>query len=391
MKNSYTKETAYKKRIASFLNTAPDNIYLYWKGRVALYALLKAMGVQKGDEIILPAFTCVVVANAIKYLEAVPVYVDIEEDTYNPSLLSIKEKITPRTKVIICQNTFGLSTDTDTIVELAKSYHIYTIEDCTHGFGGYYLGQPNGTYCDAAFFSTQWNKPYSTGIGGFAFIQNKQLKSEIDIINRELLPATFVNNLSLRLLYFAKENVMNKRFYWPLLSLYRFFSKFNLVQGSSSGGELVGTEMPKNYFKQISETQINKGLQTIEYLPKTSEIRKKNAILYSEYLQKKGIKHVAMSLFDNHSFLLYPILVNNRDVIMEMAKQERIGIGDWFCSPLHPVKEDLTLWDLDISKYPIAKSVSERIINLPTAIPNIEPVLDFLEKIDGFVSEQVDK
>ena len=148
-------EYTYKKEIASYLNTSEQQIFLYWKGRVALYAILKAMGVGKDDEVILPAFTCVVVANAIIYLGAKPVYVDIDLQTYNARFEDIKKAVTNKTKAIICQNTFGLSSDIEEITKYAKEQTIFTIEDCTHGFGGYYNQKPNGSYCDAAFYSTQ--------------------------------------------------------------------------------------------------------------------------------------------------------------------------------------------------------------------------------------------
>ena len=89
----------FKQLISEILNN--DNIYFYWKGRVALYALLKAMKIGKDDEVILPGFTCVVVSNAIKYLGAVPVYIDVEKRTMNPTIENYKNAITQKTKVII--------------------------------------------------------------------------------------------------------------------------------------------------------------------------------------------------------------------------------------------------------------------------------------------------
>ena len=159
----------FKAEIAKKLNANASQISLYWKGRVGFYALLKANGIGKGDEVIIPAFTCVVVPNAIIYLGAKPVYVDVNKDTFNTTLNHIKEKVTTKTKCIVIQNTFGLSSEIEEIVEFAKEKEIVTIEDCTHGFGGSYNGKPNGVFADASFFSTQWNKPFSTGIGGFVF------------------------------------------------------------------------------------------------------------------------------------------------------------------------------------------------------------------------------
>ena len=83
----------YKIALAEYLSGTSDNISLFWKGRVALYALLKSYGIKKDDEIILPAFTCVVVPNAIIYCEAKPVYVDINPQTLNCDPEEIKKKI----------------------------------------------------------------------------------------------------------------------------------------------------------------------------------------------------------------------------------------------------------------------------------------------------------
>ncbi len=70
-------EAIFKQAVSTILGN--ENIYFYWKGRIALYALLKTMKIKKGDEVILPGYTCVVVPNAIKYLGAKPIYIDVEK------------------------------------------------------------------------------------------------------------------------------------------------------------------------------------------------------------------------------------------------------------------------------------------------------------------------
>src|SRR5512147_1714648 len=112
---SQIKAIQYKTEIAKVLNSNPDSVFLYWKGRIALYAVLKAMEVKEGDEIILPGFTCVVVPNAILYLGAKPVYIDISLDNYNFDVAKIESAISDKTKVILCQNTFGLSSNIDKV------------------------------------------------------------------------------------------------------------------------------------------------------------------------------------------------------------------------------------------------------------------------------------
>ena len=153
--------------IAAILDIKNNDVFTYWKGRVALYAYLRALGISDGDEVIIPGLTCVVVPNAIIYTGATPVYADIRMDTLTMDPIAVRQCISRKTKAIIIQNTFGLSADVELLVNMAHELGIAAIEDCTHGFGGYYNGKPNGTIADAAFYSTQWNKPFSTGLGGF--------------------------------------------------------------------------------------------------------------------------------------------------------------------------------------------------------------------------------
>lgn len=375
----------YKTAIATYLNTSSEHIYLYYKGRVALYAILKAMQVQQGDEVIIPAFTCVVVPNAIKYLGATPVYVDIDPVTYNADMQCLKRAITEHTKVIICQNTFGLSSNVEEIQSLARSRQIYTIEDCTHGFGGTYHGKPNGSYCDAAFYSTQWNKPFSTGVGGFALVQNQMLQQRMTEVNNQLELPTQKDAISLSTLYFVREKILTEKRYWRMIRLYRWLSRHNLVQGSSGGTELVSTVMPSHYFKALSTTQMKKGLQNLQHLNDTLALRKQNAIIYNDYLQKHGKTFVESALFEDHSFLKFPILVNDRKKVMDMAEEQKIPLGEWFCSPIHPIDKNWELWDFHADKCPIAVEKASQMLNLPTDEKETDKIIRFLEKINDYL------
>ncbi|MGB2823391.1 MAG: DegT/DnrJ/EryC1/StrS family aminotransferase, partial [Phycisphaerae bacterium] len=142
--------------------------FAFWKGRVAMYAVLRALGVGSGDEVILPGYTCVMDANPIKYLGAVPVYADIEPATYNAPPAEIERKITPRTKVIVAQHTYGYPCEMDGLLDVADRRGIPVIEDCCLALGSTYRGRPCGTFGVAAYWSFQWNKPFTTGIGGMA-------------------------------------------------------------------------------------------------------------------------------------------------------------------------------------------------------------------------------
>ena len=368
----------YKKSIADKLNIKFENIFLYWKGRIALYAILKAMGVKKDDEVILPAFTCVVVPNAIIYLGAKPVYVDINSDNYNVSIERLNEAVTKKTKVIICQNTFGLSSNIEQIIQIAKENNLFTIEDCTHGFGGFYNGKSNGTYCDAAFYSTQWNKPFSTGIGGFLIVNNNSFLEPVIKLEGEKLKPSFIDKFALSFLILFRKYFINEITQNLLVKFFRFLSKHNFVLGSSQGEELTGTEMPNNFFKDISSVQVKAGINQLKNLDSLNLLRKKNAGDYSKFLEKNNKVFVTEDLFNNHLFLKYPLLVKNRELIFELAQKQNINLGDWFISPLHPIKENLERWDFKKNLFPEAVRISKLIVNLPTEIQNNQKVINFL-------------
>jgi len=366
-----------KKEISKYLQT--EEIYFHYKGRVSLYAILKAMGIGCGDEVIIPAYTCVVVANAIIYLGAKPVYVDISEKSLNFDIDLLRKSITPKTKVIICQNTYGLSGNIEEILEIAKQNNLYTIEDCTHGFGGTYNGKPNGSYCDAAFYSMQWNKPFSSGIGGFMTLNNESLKEKFLESESEKAEPGLVTKTNLKLLFFTKRYLLNNTTYWILVKFYRWLSKNNLVTGSSSGDEISDVIMPEDFFMNYSGVQAKEGLRNIKRLPAMLNLRKQNAAKYTEFLKENNKRFVADDLYDNHSFLKYPVFVKDREAFLELAQKNKIELGEWFNSPIHPVQECFDKWFLNPEDFPVANEASKHVINVPTDTKNIDRVIKFLD------------
>ena len=371
-------ELTYQARIAEYLHIDTEQVSLYWKGRVALYTVLKAMGVGPGDEVVLPAFTCVVVPNAILYLGATPIYVDI-----NPTVLccgaeQIEQVLTPKTKVILIQNMLGLSFEVEEIVSMAKAKGIYTIEDCTHGFGGKHQGVFNGLRCDASFFSSQWNKPFSTGIGGMLVVNNRDLLQSINPLNSNLIKPSTKDQFILFILIWARTYLLKGFTYWTFLRMYRWLSKKGLVVGSSSASELEGIHMPKDYVKGMSKVQCRAGIKALSNLEQVISQRKNSGILVHEWLISQGKTTVPAEHLAQHAFLKYPMLVKDRALFLQHAEKEKIPLGDWFISPLHPVLDSLEPWGLEVSNVPNAVYISKHIVNLPIGVP-VHRLINFLE------------
>lgn len=356
-----------------------DNYITFFKGRVALYSLLKCMGIRISDEVLIPAFTCVVVPNAVLYLGARPLYIDIDLNTFSINITNIKESLNSNVKVAICQNTFGLSAHVDDIVKLCKSYEIMTIEDCTHGYGGKFKGKPNGSYCDAAFYSSQWNKPFSTGVGGYALVNDKELALKV-VEYCDSLPKPSLKTQIMLWTLMRVRQLISPATYYSFVKAYRYLSKRNLVTGSSSGEELEGIEMPKDYLLGMSGVQKRAAVRALQKLPAVNALRKANGALYTEYLAERGLNHVAPELHPDHLFLKYPLLVHDRDGFMRKAEEARIPLGDWFRSPLHPVEGDLSKWGFAPERYPNAVFAAAHVVNLPTDTKKPERVLEFMEK-----------
>ena len=344
--------------------------FFFWKGRVALYSLLQCIGLKPGDEVIIPGFTCVVVANAIKYLGAKPVYADIDPLTFNMTVETVKPLISPKTKVIIAQNTFGLSPDLDSLLTLVEERGLYLIEDCAHGLGGSYKNRPAGTVAHATFFSTQWSKPITTGLGGIAYVRDRKLAERMVDFHRTLAEPGFSDRimLALQLMFFPLVN--SPHLYYNLVNLYRFLTqKSGLSVGSSSRDELEEPKMPVDYLKKMSPLQIRLFHRNVAKLEKKARKREEAWNRYSDFFLSKRIQLLYSTEIEGHSMLRYPIRVKNKAKVLRKARQHKIPIGDWFVSPLHPVEGSLEPWRYKIGMCPQAEKACNEVINLFTDHP----------------------
>jgi len=360
-------------------------LYSYFKGRVALYAILKAIMVKEGDEVILPGFTCVVVPNAIVYLGAKPIYVDIDPETYNIDPAKIEEKVTEKTKVITVQHTFGIPAEMDRILEIAKKYNLYVIEDSCHAIASRYKGKEVGTFGDAAFFSSQWSKPVTTGLGGWAVVNNPELRKRLEEIYPEFIEPSLKEVLLLRLQFFLYSKLLTPSLFWFAQGMYRKLSGYGVAIGSSSNEELE-CKMPEKYEKKMSDWQrhlLEKQLSQIENI---IQHRKHIALLYEKLLEDKGIQTVKLPKYYEPVYLRYPVLVKDKGKILTEAKKRKIELGDWFVSPVHP---NLDGWDkvgYERGTCPVAEEVCKHIINLPTHSKINEKeakrIVDFIAETD---------
>lgn len=148
-------------------------------GTVALHLALVALGIGPNDEVIVPSLTFAATINAVLYTGARPVIVDIDRDSWCISPNEIEKHITLKTKAIIPVHLYGQACDMDSIMNIARKYKLYIVEDCAEALGAKFNNQFVGTFGDVGCFSFFGNKIITTGEGGMCISQDKSLTTRM--------------------------------------------------------------------------------------------------------------------------------------------------------------------------------------------------------------------
>jgi dTDP-4-amino-4,6-dideoxygalactose transaminase len=167
------KVAEFEKKYATMLSV--NHAVALANCTVALHLALKLVGVAENDEVICPSLTFVATVNAIRYVNAIPVFADIKN--YNDLTIDpedIKRKITSKTKAIVVMHYGGFSCDMDKIMFIARKYKLKVVEDACHGPLSEYKGNKLGTIGDVGCFSFFSNKNISTGEGGMLVTNNTE-------------------------------------------------------------------------------------------------------------------------------------------------------------------------------------------------------------------------
>lgn len=144
-------------------------------GTVAIHLAMVALGLKKGDEVIVPTFTYVASANPILMVGATPVFVDSRKDSWQMDPDDIKKKITPNTKAIVAVHLYGHPCDMEAIMKIADEYNLVVIEDCAEAIGSEINGKKIGSFGHVACFSFFGNKTITCGEGGMVMTNDETL------------------------------------------------------------------------------------------------------------------------------------------------------------------------------------------------------------------------
>ena len=349
---------------ASFARTVGvDHAVSFWAGRLGLYAILRALGVGPGDEVLLQVPTHIVVANAIRYVGARPVYVDCDLDTYNIDLEQAERRITPKTRVLILQHTFGNPVDIDRALALASEKGIEVIEDCVHALGATYRGRPVGSFARAAFFSTEETKTISSTMGGVAVTKDPELAASLRAFQSRCSPPDAGQTIRY-LVKFVMYHVLTEPHLHRLTrALYELAGKRHPLPGATSNQELVGLQ-PANYNQLLSNAQAALALRQLRRLGSNVEHRRVVAAAYERWLKEHGFRVPSVAAGAEPAFVRYPVWANDRSALIRAA-YPGILVGNWFTSVLEEaISPDHGGYEK--GSCPRAEAAAEHLVNLPT-------------------------
>ena len=161
---------AFESALADF-HAVPDAVAVS-SGTAGLHLALLTLGIGEGDEVIVPSFTFVAVANAVLQVRATPVFAEIDPVTLNLDPAAVEQAITPRTRALLVVHTFGVSAQMDKLQAIARRHHLALIEDACEAIGAEFQSRRTGSFGDLAVFGFYPNKQITTGEGGAVLVRD---------------------------------------------------------------------------------------------------------------------------------------------------------------------------------------------------------------------------
>ena len=372
----------YERAFAAIVGA--DHGVGFWKGRVAFFAALKALGIGQGDEIIMPAYTCMVIPAAATFLGAVPVYVDIEPTycTLDPDKLL--PAVGPRTKAIMIQHTYGYpSAALERVVDLARSKGLPIVEDCCHALGTRQGGRHVGTFGVAGFFSTQWSKPFTTGLGGLLVCNDGEFHNRVCKV-RDAEATSPSPKAAVQL---ALQGIIHETLVYPgtiaiARNAYRWLTRRGIIAGSTARTEYCGWQ--PGYFQRMCSVQAAAGLCELDRVNDALRHRRRLTEFYGEALPEIGWSLPTPPSDSEVALLRVPVRVANKEEALKAADAHRVEIGDWFIRPLHSHMAPQEDFGYVSGMCPQADKAAREIINLPT---HMRVTLDHARRVIRFLRE----
>src|SRR3989339_105685 len=353
--------------------------YTFDSGRTALQKALEALQIHTGDEILVQAYTCIVVSNAIRWAGGTPVYVDIQDD-FNMDPHDLVLKITNRSKVLIIQHTFGTPACLERLIMIAKQHNLIIIEDCAHSLGVKHQKKLTGTFGDIGMFSFGSDKVVSSMRGGALITHNKKIGEKIKNLQQQLPLPSRLKTIQ-HLLSFPAFAIGKPLYKFGGRYFLAILKKCNILGRIIYKREKEGREVPfypSQYANAFAAILVNQ-LKDIDMV---NEHRKKIAHVYSTRITNKNI--ILPPKNEESNYLRYTILVHNPIHIIQAARKQGIILGNWYDAVIAPSDSNISSANYTIHSCPHAEKIASCSVNLPTNRSidkrKIEKILSFINR-----------
>jgi len=286
-------------------------------GTSALYLALHGLGIGEGDEVITTANTFIATAEAISACGAVPVFVDIDEQTYNMDPELFEAAITPKTKAVIPVHLYGQMAQMDSIMEIARAHDLYVIEDACQAHGAEYEGRRAGSIGDAGCFSFYPGKNLGAyGEGGAVVTNNAELAETM---------RTY------------RDHGQKKKYYHSMIG---WNDRMDGLQGAVLSVKL-------------------------KHLDAWNEARRENAQLYNKLLSNMDCLVTPVEAdAAKHVYHIYAIRVQERDTVMKALAEKDIHCGIHYPVPIH-LQDAYRFLGYEKNSLPIAERCVDELLSLP--------------------------
>ncbi len=359
----------FRTAFAASLGLDAARVSLFGSGRSALHALVAGLALPPDAEVLLPGYTCVVVPNVFLHLGLPVRYVDIAPGSWNPAAEAIAQAITPRTALVVLPHNFGLCMDgIETLRERFPS--VVFVEDAAHAWGSRDAeGRMAGTRAQAAFFSFEYSKPLTTGIGGALVLNDVSLRARL----ARRLPALRVPKRGqvlrqvLTLVWHRLGQSLPGGLMRGLSAVLRLPARAAGVVARTPDSELSGASAP-DYALGLHPWSAALGLQQARRAAAMWATRRRQARTYDALLA--GAPGWTLPLHREGEVLLrYPVRIDDaaqRAAVMRGLVALDIVPGVWFDDVVHPAGS--LRYGYEAGACPQGEAAARAVLNLPLGL-----------------------
>ena len=333
-------------------------------GRSAQWAFFKALGVENA-EVIMPAYTCSVVAHAVTLSGNKPVFIDIDLHDYNMNLDLAEKSINAKTRAIIATHTFGYPQDLDrleSMVERAEKkygHKIWLMQDCCHAFGAEWKGRMIGTSGDVAVYSFNISKILTSIFGGMLTFQDKALADKIRVWREEnFKKCSLLKSLKRRFYLIAVYFAFNERIYGFVWWMQKKTTLLNKLTESYHLDDKI--HFPGDYKQRMLNCEAAVGLAQLKKYDDIIKSRRDKAEWYDKhfFVEENWYKP---SMIDGATYSHYTIRVTKRNEMIEVYAKQGVELG----KVIQYVIPNLTSYNCDNTIYSNSNKTSKCCVNLP--------------------------